>query len=64
MLSRDRLSQLAHSRGLEPGDRSIDIRITRLRKKIEVDPEEPTVLKTVRGQGYVYEPVGRAARQD
>ena len=63
VLSRDRLSQLAHSRDLEPGDRSIDIRITRLRKKIEVDPEEPAVLKTVRGQGYVYEPMVRAARQ-
>lgn len=57
ILSRDRLCRLAHDRDLEPGDRSIDIRITRLRKKIEPDAEEPTVLRTVRGEGYVYEPV-------
>ncbi len=55
-LSREQLCRLAHDRDLEPGDRSIDIRITRLRKKIESDPEEPAVLKTVRGEGYVYEP--------
>lgn len=56
ILSRERLSMLAHNRDLEPGDRSIDIRITRLRKKIEVDPDAPKVLVTVRGEGYVYEP--------
>lgn len=56
VLSRDRLCELAHDRPLEPGDRSIDIRITRLRKKIEADPERPAHLKTVRGEGYVYEP--------
>lgn len=56
ILSRERLCLLAHDRDLAPGDRSIDIRVTRLRKKIENDPEEPTVLKTVRGEGYLYEP--------
>jgi two-component system phosphate regulon response regulator OmpR len=56
VLSRERLCELAHDRPLEPGDRSIDIRITRLRKKIETDPERPAHLKTVRGEGYVYEP--------
>ncbi|KAB2956712.1 MAG: response regulator transcription factor [Rhizobiaceae bacterium] len=56
ILSRERLCQLAHDRAFEPGDRSIDIRITRLRKKIETDPEKPAHLKTVRGEGYVYEP--------
>jgi DNA-binding response OmpR family regulator len=55
-LSRERLCRLAHDRDLQPGDRSIDIRITRLRKKVEVDPGEPRVLRTVRGEGYVYEP--------
>jgi DNA-binding response OmpR family regulator len=55
-LSRERLCRLAHDRDLQPGDRSIDIRITRLRKKVEVDPDEPRVLRTVRGEGYVYEP--------
>jgi two-component system phosphate regulon response regulator OmpR len=62
ILSRDRLCQLAHNRDLDPGDRSIDIRITRLRKKIEVDPEQPAVLVTVRGGGYVYEPGQDVAR--
>lgn len=56
ILSRDRLCRLAHDRDLEPGDRSIDIRITRLRKKIEPTPDAPSVLRTVRGEGYVFEP--------
>jgi len=62
VLSRDRLCQLAHHRDLEPGDRSIDIRITRLRKKIEVDPEEPAILLTVRGEGYLYQPAENVAQ--
>lgn len=56
ILSRDQLCRLAHNRDLEPGDRSIDIRITRLRKKFETEPDAPAVLVTVRGEGYVYEP--------
>jgi two-component system phosphate regulon response regulator OmpR len=56
ILSRDRLSRLAHDRDMEPGDRAIDIRITRLRKKIEPTPGEPSVLRTVRGEGYVFDP--------
>lgn len=55
-LSRDRLAELAHSRPLAPGDRSIDIRITRLRQKLEPDPARPAVIRTVRGEGYAYEP--------
>jgi DNA-binding response OmpR family regulator len=58
ILSRDRLCELAFGRSLAPADRSLDIRIARLRKKIEVDPSHPPVLKTVRGEGYVFEPVG------
>lgn len=56
VLSRDRLLDLAHHRGWEPFDRSIDIRVTRIRKKIEVDPAKPQVIKTVRGAGYIYVP--------
>ncbi|MDB5525287.1 MAG: response regulator [Rhizobium sp.] len=56
VLSRDRLCELAHGRPLGDADRSLDIRIARLRKKIEVDPSEPAILKTVRGEGYVFEP--------
>ena len=40
--------------GWEPFDRSIDIRISRLRKKIEADASKPEVIKTVRGVGYIY----------
>lgn len=56
ILSRDRLCELAFGRPLSPADRSLDIRIARLRKKIETDPSMPPVLKTVRGEGYVFEP--------
>jgi two-component system, OmpR family, phosphate regulon response regulator OmpR len=56
VLSRDRLLDLAHNRDWEPFDRSIDIRITRLRRKIEADPAKPQVIKTVRGAGYIFIP--------
>lgn len=58
VLSRDQLLELAHNRGWEPFDRSIDIRIARLRRKIEEDPSKPRFLKTVRGAGYVFCPEG------
>ncbi|MDX1434078.1 MAG: response regulator [Gammaproteobacteria bacterium] len=54
VLSRDQLLNLAHNRDWEPFDRSIDIRIARLRRKIEPDPAKPQVIKTVRGAGYIY----------
>ena len=56
VLSRERLSELAHHRPLEPADRSIDIRITRLRKKLEPDPGQPSVIRTMRGEGYLFDP--------
>jgi DNA-binding response OmpR family regulator len=56
VLSRDRLLNLTRDRDWEPFDRSIDIRITRLRRKIEPDPENPRVIQTVRGAGYMYVP--------
>jgi two-component system phosphate regulon response regulator OmpR len=55
-LSREQLFALAQNRDWDPLDRSIDIRIARLRKKIEPDPEHPRVLRTVRGLGYMYAP--------
>ncbi|MPZ12481.1 MAG: response regulator [Kiloniellaceae bacterium] len=54
VLSRDQLLNLAHNRDWEPFDRSIDIRIARIRRKIEGDPAKPQVIKTVRGAGYIY----------
>ena len=56
VLSRDQLLDLAHNKEIEPFDRSIDIRITRIRRKIEEDPAKPQAIKTVRGAGYVYTP--------
>jgi len=56
VLSRDQLLNMTRDRDWEPFDRSIDIRITRLRRKIEPDPESPRVIQTVRGAGYMYVP--------
>lgn len=56
VLTRDRLLDLAHNMEMAPFDRSIDMRITRLRRKIEDDPKLPQIIKTVRGEGYVFVP--------
>jgi two-component system phosphate regulon response regulator OmpR len=56
VLSRDRLLELAHNRGSEPFDRSIDVRVARIRRKIERDPEKPELIKTMRGAGYMFVP--------
>ena len=56
VLSRDQLLDLAHGRGPEPFDRSIDIRIARIRRKVEENPAKPSLIKTVRGVGYVFTP--------
>jgi two-component system phosphate regulon response regulator OmpR len=56
VLSRDRLLTLTRNREWEPFDRSIDIRIARLRRKIEEDPENPRTIRTVRGAGYMFVP--------
>ena len=56
-LSRDRILTLTRNREWDPYDRSIDIRIARLRRKIEADPEHPRLIRTVRGVGYMYAPL-------
>jgi two-component system phosphate regulon response regulator OmpR len=56
VLTRDQLLNLTRDRDWEPFDRSIDIRITRLRRKVEPDPDSPRVIQTVRGAGYMYVP--------
>lgn len=53
-LNRDQIMEQAHNRGWDVFDRSIDLRVMRLRRKIERNPDKPEVLKTVRGVGYVY----------
>jgi len=56
VLNRDQILEQAHDRSWDPFDRSIDIRISRLRRKIEKNPEKPSIIRTVRGLGYVYDP--------
>ncbi|MCG8691534.1 MAG: response regulator [Minwuiales bacterium] len=56
VLSRHQLLDMAHNRGWEPFDRSIDIRIARIRRKVEADASKPQVIKTIRGAGYMYAP--------
>lgn len=56
VLNRDQILEGAHDRSWDPFDRSIDIRISRIRRKIEVNPEKPEVIRTVRGIGYIYDP--------
>lgn len=58
VLSRDRLLDLADARDPEAFDRSIDVRINRIRKKIEPNPTQPRFIRTVRGLGYVFRPDG------
>jgi two-component system phosphate regulon response regulator OmpR len=55
-LSRDRILTLTKNREWEPYDRSIDIRIARLRRKIEADGDGTQVIRTVRGVGYMFMP--------
>jgi two-component system phosphate regulon response regulator OmpR len=56
VLSREQLLDLAHSRPDDVFDRSIDIRIARIRQKVEPDPAKPQMIKTVRGAGYMFVP--------
>ena len=54
VLSRDQILTATRNREWEPFDRSIDIRIARLRRKVETDPDNPQAIKTVRGAGYMF----------
>lgn len=54
VLSRERLLELTHSESLEIFDRTIDVLIMRLRRKIEPNPHQPTIIRTIRGVGYVF----------
>jgi two-component system OmpR family response regulator len=54
VLSRDQLLDLARGRAAAPFDRSVDVQVSRLRRKIETDPMEPELIKTVRGGGYLF----------
>jgi two-component system OmpR family response regulator len=58
VMTRERLLDLANARDPDAFDRAIDVRITRIRRKIEPDPAHPTVIRTVRGAGYLFSPDG------
>jgi DNA-binding response OmpR family regulator len=55
-LNRDQIMEQAHKRGWDVFDRSIDLRVMRLRRKIESNPDKPELIKTVRNVGYVFVP--------
>lgn len=57
VLSREQLLNLTRSRNIVAFDRSIDMQVTRLRRKIEADPENPEFVKTIRNKGYIFTPV-------
>jgi DNA-binding response OmpR family regulator len=56
VLSRDRLLDLSRHREAGPFDRTIDVQVGRLRRKIEDDPKNPSMIKTVRAGGYIFTP--------
>ncbi len=64
VLSRDQLLDLCKGRAAQPFDRSIDVQVGRLRRKVERDPAEPKIITTVRGGGYMFAPeVTRGGKQ-
>jgi two-component system OmpR family response regulator len=54
VLTRDQLLDLAKGRAAQAFDRSIDVQLSRLRRKIEADPRNPEMIKTVRSGGYIF----------
>jgi len=60
VLSRDQLVDLLRGYDRDPFDRSIDNRVTRLRRKLGDDPAAPAYIRTVRGEGYLFNPRGHS----
>jgi two-component system, OmpR family, response regulator len=56
ILRRDQLVDLARGRDAGPFDRSIDVQVSRLRRKLEIDSRNPQIIKTVRSGGYMFTP--------
>ena len=54
VLTRDQLLDLARGRAATAFDRSIEVHVSRLRHRIELDPKQPEMIKTVRSGGYVF----------
>lgn len=58
VLNRDQIMNLISGHDHMPFDRSIDVKISRLRNKIETDPAAPIYIRTIRGEGYLFSPQG------
>jgi two-component system OmpR family response regulator len=56
VLSRDQLMELAKAKSSDPFDRTIDVQVSRLRRKLVVSGDDPDIIKTVRGAGYMFAP--------
>lgn len=56
VLAREQLLDLSRLHNAEVYDRSVDVQVGRLRRKLEVDPEDPQIIKSVRGAGYILVP--------
>ena len=56
VMSRDELMERTRGRESGPFDRSIDVQLSRLRRKIEADPRSPRLIKTIRSGGYMFSP--------
>lgn len=55
VLSRDRLIELTRAPGVDVNDRSVDLAVSRLRHKLGDDPRQPALVRTVRGEGYLFD---------
>lgn len=64
VLNRDQLMEMSSDREWDPYDRSIDIRILRLRRKLELNPTKPEIIRTVRGLGYIFDPSSSEAKKE
>jgi two-component system OmpR family response regulator len=56
VLTRDQLLDLAHGQAYSAYDRSVDVLVSRLRRKLEIDVKNPSVIRTVRNGGYIFTP--------
>jgi two-component system OmpR family response regulator len=56
VLSREMLMELAKTRTSDPFDRTIDVQISRLRRKLETSETTGQIIKTIRGAGYIFVP--------
>jgi two-component system OmpR family response regulator len=64
VLSRDQLLDLSRGRAAASFDRSVDVQISRLRRKLKIDPKDPELIKTVRSGGYIFAAAVTSAGSD